>query len=390
MLFLDTLRGMDSTGVFGVDHLANVEIHKEASHGLDFIQTAQFKEFKGHLLNRGLFAVGHNRAATKGEISDKNAHPFYINDKIILVQNGTYKGDHKKHKDVEVDTEAVAHVIEENEDIETALKKIDASYALCWFNTTTKTLHLIRNDERPMWTLRTKYGGLMWASEPNFIYMAANRNNISYDEKAQQLTPHTLLTLKIDGKNWKSSEQKLDCKFSWQSQKDWPFQGRRVSNDEVGEAFRLEPPAVGRMRHRFSPANQVDELLLHKIVAERPEYHLERATALRVAEACHNLKTKPILVELLDYLPANKNPDCTTWHVFGNVSTPEEGEVDKAVAHWIVKDKSENEITNYVASTFYMARPNTVKSDLAAENSCVVCMFMTEPTPITTQVTTTQ
>ena len=46
LLFLDTVRGFDSTGVFGVSNNKNVVIHKDAVHGLDFIQTKEFKEFK--------------------------------------------------------------------------------------------------------------------------------------------------------------------------------------------------------------------------------------------------------------------------------------------------------------------------------------------------------
>ena len=109
MLYLDAFRGWDSTGVFGVDKHSNVQVHKEASQAADFIHTDEFKKFKGELVQRGLFAVGHNRAATRGEVVDKNAHPFVIDDKIVLVQNGTWRGDHKKIKDTAVDTEALAH-----------------------------------------------------------------------------------------------------------------------------------------------------------------------------------------------------------------------------------------------------------------------------------------
>ena len=92
MLFVDTMRGWDSTGVFGVDNYGNVGIAKAAMHGADFICTKEFKEFKSHAIKNGIFAVGHNRAATRGTINDENAHPFYVEDKIVLVQNGSWRG----------------------------------------------------------------------------------------------------------------------------------------------------------------------------------------------------------------------------------------------------------------------------------------------------------
>jgi len=121
MLYFDALRGMDSTGVFGVDKHGNVACHKEASQAGIFQQRKEIKEFRGKLVQNGLFAVGHNRSATRGSIIDKNAHPFWVDDKIVLVQNGTYKGSHKHHKDVDVDSEAIAHVLSEEADIETGI-----------------------------------------------------------------------------------------------------------------------------------------------------------------------------------------------------------------------------------------------------------------------------
>jgi glucosamine 6-phosphate synthetase-like amidotransferase/phosphosugar isomerase protein len=194
LLFLDTIRGFDSTGVFGVENTGNVYIHKEASNGLTFLQTKEFKEFKTNLYRDGKFAAGHNRAATRGAVVDENAHPFWVDDKIILMQNGTYKGSHTHLKDTVVDTEAVAHVIAEGTSITESLQKVNASYALVWYNADTGELNLIRNSERPLYLAEFSTSGIAWASEECFLDFAFKRNDIKYTKKPVLIPEYTLVS----------------------------------------------------------------------------------------------------------------------------------------------------------------------------------------------------
>jgi hypothetical protein len=59
-------------------------------------------------------------------------------------------GGHKHHKDVEVDSHAIAHVLAEQPDTEKALQSINAAYALIWYDVENKKLNLIRNKDRPL------------------------------------------------------------------------------------------------------------------------------------------------------------------------------------------------------------------------------------------------
>src|SRR5688500_12478979 len=74
MLLCDTLRGPDSTGVFGVTKNGNVSILKAAVPGYDFIKTPEFRNFRGNMIQRYTAVIGHNRKATKGSVKPENAH----------------------------------------------------------------------------------------------------------------------------------------------------------------------------------------------------------------------------------------------------------------------------------------------------------------------------
>ena len=88
MLWLDALRGFDSTGMFCVNNQGNIYWAKEASNPGKFLPQAEVKDILNIAFRNGKMLVGHNRKATKGSVTDDNAHPF-IEENIILVHNGT-------------------------------------------------------------------------------------------------------------------------------------------------------------------------------------------------------------------------------------------------------------------------------------------------------------
>src|SRR5687767_11587128 len=104
MLYLDGVRGMDSTGAFVVNFKNEVNISKQASNPGVFLLTESWAKLKRKIDSKARIVVGHNRKATMGSIISKNAHPF-SKDHIILVHNG-YIANHKMlDKEVEVDSE---------------------------------------------------------------------------------------------------------------------------------------------------------------------------------------------------------------------------------------------------------------------------------------------
>lgn len=113
LLYIDGLRGLDSTGVFAVDNVGDLVVAKNKGNPCLFLEDGGWTTVRQEMFRKGSALVGHNRKATRGAISDDNAHPFLINNELCLVHNGTMYGDHKHLKDVEVDSHAIAHVLHE-------------------------------------------------------------------------------------------------------------------------------------------------------------------------------------------------------------------------------------------------------------------------------------
>lgn len=395
MLYLDAFRGWDSTGVFGVDKHSNVQIHKEASQAANFLQTVEFKQFKNDLVARGLFAVGHNRAATRGAVTDKNAHPFWIDDKIVLVQNGTWRGDHKSVKDTEVDTEALAHIIAENADIETALQKVSAAYALCWFNTETHSLHIVRNHERPMWLAESSGGALFWASESGFIQLAAMRNNVTLKDKPVLLPTHSLVTLKIDGDMWKREDKTInpfrqtsnwmeevdewECGGAWPGRHTYPVQ-RQQQFPQNAQNQSVVVPMARSVRHSCIPSSpeMVDKQFSDVAFANIPDCD---APSEQIAVQCQAVwrewivDKKSVLVELEDFIPANADANCTTFHVWGRVVMPEGHLAHHALVHWFLYKTNPKDALEYVCKGLYDIVPAHTKREEFPGNTHIVSVM---------------
>lgn len=156
-LFIDSLkvgvlRGDDSTGLFIVTKAGNVHTLKYAQNSTHFLEHPTTIEFFKEHSDNILAIVGHNRAATKGNISDETAHPF-IHNNIVLVHNGTLL-QHKTLADVDVDSEAICHAISKT-DYKKVLPQLNGAFALIWYNAQEKQLYVTRNKERPLWIFST-------------------------------------------------------------------------------------------------------------------------------------------------------------------------------------------------------------------------------------------
>lgn len=213
MMFMDQLRGMDSTGAFCVSNIGNVSIAKEASHATDYLQQAGWKSLRTEAIRDGWAMVGHNRKATRGLINDVNAHPFWVEDKMVLVHNGTMWGDHKKHVDVEVDSHAIAHLIVEEEDVEKAMQKIHAAYALIWYEVQKKQLNFLRNDQRPLFWCDTSDAWYV-CSDPDYMLFALMKTNQTILQKPQTFNVAELNTWELNtDKSTKITQRELDTTF---------------------------------------------------------------------------------------------------------------------------------------------------------------------------------
>lgn len=252
LLFLDTLRGEDSTGTFLVDNLGNCGIAKSTDKADSFMDSEEFKKLKTHAGDRGWAWVGHNRKATRGNITDQNAHPFWVDDKLVLVHNGTMFGDHKKLADVEVDSEAIARCLAEHGDnVEKALAQFNAAYALIWYDVEQKKLNVLRNNQRPLWTISLP-SCYIFASEKPFLDFIVARNQLTVERPPSEVSPDTLIQFTL--------------------QKD---KGTEV---EVRKLGKYTPPTVLPIPHtNLTPTVQGSKLMqglrdvINKALGETPE-----------------------------------------------------------------------------------------------------------------------
>lgn len=178
LLIADTIRGKDSTGVFGITEKNNLDLLKAKQPGYNFTEQKSYKDFEDKALFRYKIMVGHNRSATKGTITDENSHPF-IKDHICLVHNGTLY-QHRHLANVDVDSEAITHALVDKKP-EDLIPELNGAFALIWYNALEKKLYLTRNKERPLWIIQTPSIDVI-GSEPGMLEWLYNR---TYNKQAE-------------------------------------------------------------------------------------------------------------------------------------------------------------------------------------------------------------
>ena len=239
LLFVDCLRGMDSTGVFSVLNNSEVLGAKEAVDSLRFLRTKEHNELMSRAVGQGAAVIGHNRKATRGTVNDANAHPFVVDNNIVLVHNGTMWGDHKQHADVDVDSHAIAHLIHEKQDIEKALSSFRGAYALIWYDFAKRELNMVRNDERPLHWMETE-DGWYWASEDSMLAFVADRHGLKIKGQIHPLPEDLLQTFTLKDKQWSTTHRALKI-----TEPTYNYGGNsNVGN--VGDGTRIDEEALAR------------------------------------------------------------------------------------------------------------------------------------------------
>lgn len=228
LLLIDTLRGEDSTGVFMVERNGDAHILKEATTGSEFLKTNEWKKMRTASWNYGAALIGHNRKATRGNVNDENAHPFIVDDQIVLVHNGGIWGDHKQHADVEVDSHAIAHLLHKHDTVEEALGKFHGAFALMWYDVEKEQVNIIRNKERPLWWMETD-DMWVWASEKAMLMFTAARIGLKVKQGPHLVEEHALNTFTLQrhggwSVDWRKVEPKRETTFpSKTDSNDPPF-----------------------------------------------------------------------------------------------------------------------------------------------------------------------
>lgn len=181
------LRGQDSTGMFQVDKGGKAKVYKLPIEGGYFASTKRAGEIFRQTDN-SLCTVLHHRAATRGEVSLENTHPFEHRDgnKYLV---GVHNGSLYSHMDTydgqkfSVDSDyALRRIFREREG---AFQHLNGSYAFVWWEDDGK-LRIACNGERSFsfGFIKGKNAMLM-ASEPLMLAWLAERNSIKLDDVLQ-------------------------------------------------------------------------------------------------------------------------------------------------------------------------------------------------------------
>jgi predicted glutamine amidotransferase len=181
MLVVDSLRGEDSTGVYGIFKNLQAKTIKVAAEPHMLFRTEQWGDFERKAISSMRILVGHNRYATKGAINNKNAHPFDVGN-IVLVHNGTINNQNDFNKEVEVDSHAITHALNERPAKE-VLSEIDGAFALVWYDRQKGKVFFARNTQRPLHYVSTS-SNIYFASEATMLEYVLNRTASSVEHKA--------------------------------------------------------------------------------------------------------------------------------------------------------------------------------------------------------------
>ena len=191
LLWCDTLRGSDSTGVASIFNSGEVKYIKKLGTPVELFDSYGFKDV---VAMNAKCIIGHNRSATVGGRSRSNAHPF-IFDSIVGAHNGTV--DHASKMRMEdggqfgTDSEAIFNNIDKH-GIDETIPKLDGAWCLVFYNDEDKTINFIRNDKRPLtYAFSKDRKQLFWASEAGMLMWILHRNNIDV-EKHVSLREDTL------------------------------------------------------------------------------------------------------------------------------------------------------------------------------------------------------
>lgn len=177
LLLLDYFRGQDSTGFAAIRKDGAVETLKVADDPIILFNHGDFDQTLLGTLDA--IWIGHNRAATIGVTNRANAHPFTAGH-ITGAHNGTL--EKSSFQDIAsrlpetygTDSETIfAHIAKYG--IDETVSRLRGAWALIWYDSNDKTLNMLKNDQRPLYTCEIRRDGgtaLLWASEYQMISAA--------------------------------------------------------------------------------------------------------------------------------------------------------------------------------------------------------------------------
>lgn len=203
LLFANTLRGDDSTGVVFVEKDGSFGYIKDAYSAPMVIDDFRKDSLSRSMYQLGKAMIGHNRKATVGKVQKDTAHPFIVDNTFAMVHNGTLFG-HNLLAKTTVDSEALAIHLKkvlgkdfDKETFEEAIGEVYGAYAVACYNQETHKIHLLRNSQRPLFIVETDEAWV-WASEYGMLAWILSRHGVAIEkDKAEQVKENCIYTIDL-------------------------------------------------------------------------------------------------------------------------------------------------------------------------------------------------
>ena len=228
-LIAGAVRGDDSCGIALMDSQSNVRMHKDVLAPTSFLTSRATKALLDEV-DHAYMVLGHNRAATVGDVTVDAAHPFHLTDddtgvSIIGVHNGTLSGYKLKegNKSYISDSEwlfaqllAASNLDDDKREQEVSdiLAGMWGAYAVMFFFDDDPTrLYIATNGKRPIHCLMSsdsKY--LLMASEPGMLHWLAERNKLDTTDNVLEAQADKLYV--IDLGEEKITYRKMDIEWT--------------------------------------------------------------------------------------------------------------------------------------------------------------------------------
>lgn len=201
LAIMSMLRGTDSAGMAiaykkkEAQHKIKFAMHKDICDSFSFLQDTRTKV----LLEQDpiLGIIGHCRAATIGDVTLENAHP-YSDGPYLGVHNGTI--DQFKVKDSpESDSRNLFRSLREHGEEATLTKADEGAYALVYFHTGRRSLTIVRNDKRFLYTMDSVGKTVTyWASERGMLELLKDRCGLGVFDMPTLVPAYKIVTISLD------------------------------------------------------------------------------------------------------------------------------------------------------------------------------------------------
>lgn len=205
-MILTSVRGSHSTGIALVANAKErPKIVKTLGGPAFLLNTDAWTKIAEFAVKKAKIAFGHGRYATKGEITEKNAHPF-VHEHITLVHNGTIHfglTEHAKEVDTDVDSHALCVAIAKKGLIP-ALEDVSGAYALIVHDAKEGCIYVVRNEDRPLHRVKVFGKTYIMSAYDATKYLAGLQGNTN--AQVEYFPKHLIFKYDIAKADWTSDD----------------------------------------------------------------------------------------------------------------------------------------------------------------------------------------